>query len=52
LAAKAAGATKIVISDIKDDRLAVSKQLGATLTVNGQKGSFPGKKKHCVYLLF
>jgi threonine dehydrogenase-like Zn-dependent dehydrogenase len=34
LAAKAAGATVIVIADIKEDRLAVAKQLGATLTVN------------------
>ena len=34
LAAKAAGATKIVIADVKEDRLVVAKKLGATLTVN------------------
>jgi len=34
LAAKAAGATTIILSDIKDDRLEVAKKLGATGTVN------------------
>jgi L-iditol 2-dehydrogenase len=34
LACKAAGACQIVVTDIKDERLQVAKELGATLTIN------------------
>jgi len=37
LAAKAAGATTVILSDIKDERLEVAKKLGATLTINAKE---------------
>jgi len=37
LAAKAAGATTVILSDIKDERLEVAKKLGANLTISAKE---------------
>ena len=41
LCAKAAGATKIIVVDISEERLAKAKELGATAVINGNSENIP-----------